>query len=484
MGIFRSLRVVGIMVLAYSTSLLPPILVSWWHDDGEIRYFVIALLAIAMAGGLILAFSARPGMRGQQLRRRDGFLVVAFFWVVLSMLGAIPLMLGSHLPFVDALFEAVSGFTTTGATVMVGLDALPPSILYYRQQLQWLGGMGLVVLAIAVLPMLGIGGAQLYRAETPGPGKDEKITPRLVQGARALWLIYVGLTMACALAYWLAGMPAFEALEHSFATVSTGGFSTHDASLGYYDSAAIELVATLFMLISGINFGVHYLVLAGRNPALYLRDTEVRNYLLIMLGLLLVIFTALVETGVYHSFGHAVMDAGFEVVSVITSTGFGEADFSRWPLFLPVMLMFTSFIGGCGGSTAGGIKVLRVVLLFKQGARELLALTHPRLVRPVKLGGRVVSERTTQSVWGFFAMYLFVFVILTLLMMASGLDQVSAFAAVATSINNLGPGLGQVAYNFAEVSDAVKLLAIFAMLLGRLEIFTLLVLLSPRFWLE
>ena len=483
MGLFRSLRVVGILVLAYSTSMLPPVLVSLWYNDGEVRHFGTALLAIAAAGVLILMVSGRHGA-GKSLRRRDGFIVVVFFWVVLSMLGAIPLMLGTHLSFVDALFEAVSGFTTTGSTVIVGLDALPPSVLYYRQQLQWLGGMGLVVLAIAVLPMLGIGGSQLYRAETPGPGKDEKITPRLVQGARALWMIYVGLTLLCVLAYWLAGMPLFEAVAHSFSTVSTGGFSTHDASLGYFDSAAIELVATLFMLLGGINFAVHYVVLRDRNPLHYFQDTEVRSYFLIVLVLMLVIFSTLALTGVYRSFGHAVMDAGFEVVSVITSTGFGEADFSRWPLFLPLLLIFTSFIGGCGGSTAGGIKVLRIVLLFKQGARETSNLMHPHAIRPIKIGGRVVNSRTIQSVWGFFSMYLFVFVILTLSMMAAGLDQVSAFSAVATSINNLGPGLGEVAYTFSTVSDPVKLLAVIAMLMGRLEIFTLLVLLSPKFWLE
>lgn len=483
MGLYRSMRVVGVLVLAYSLSMLPPALVSLWYGDGEVRHFGLALLAISAVGLLIMQVASARGAN-KSLRRRDGFIVVVFFWVVLSMLGAIPLMLGTHMTFVDALFEAVSGFTTTGSTVIVGLDGLPPSILYYRQQLQWLGGMGLVVLAIAVLPMLGIGGAQLYRAETPGPGKEEKIAPRLVQGARALWMIYVGLTVVCATAYWLAGMPVFEAVAHSFSTVSTGGFSTHDASLGYFDSSAIELVATLFMLLSGINFGVHYMVLRDHDPMHYFQDTEVRSYFMIVVVLLLVIFSALTVTGVYQSFGHAVMDAGFEVVSVLTSTGFGEADFSRWPLFLPPLLIFTSFIGGCGGSTAGGIKVLRIVLLFKQGAREAANLMHPHAIRPVKIGGRVVKDRTIQSVWGFFSVYLFVFVILTLLMMAAGLDQVSAFSAVATSINNLGPGLGEVAYTFATVSDPVKLLAVIAMLLGRLEIFTLLVLLSPRFWLE
>ena len=480
-NIGRSMNVVGILTLAYSLSMLPPAAVSVWYQDGELVHFEAAFLIV-----LVIGLAIRQLTRGRygSLKRRDGFIIVASFWLVFSALGALPFILGSKMSFTDALFESASGFTTTGATVITGIDSLPPSILYYRQQLQWLGGMGLVMLAIAVLPMLGIGGSQLYRAETPGPGKDEKITPRLVKGARLLWVIYVGLTAACALGYWLAGMPLFDAVAHSFSTVSTGGFSTHDASLGHYQSSAIEMVATLFMLLGGINFGVHYLVLRDHNPLHYLADVEVRSYLGFILALMLLIFATLTWTGVYPGFFHAALDAGFEVVSIMTSTGFGEADFSRWPLFLPVMLIFISFIGGCGGSTAGGIKVLRILLLFKQGAREVNSLLHPRSVRPVKIGGRTVNERTLQSVWGFFSAYLVVFVILTLSMMAAGLDQVSAFSAVATAINNLGPGLGKVAYTFADVSDTVKLLAVLAMLLGRLEIFTLLVLLSPAFWRE
>ncbi|WP_354671204.1 TrkH family potassium uptake protein [Thiohalobacter sp. IOR34] len=472
---------VGLLSLAFSSTLLVPALLAWWYRDGQLASFLYAFLA-AQAIGLLLWLPVR-NHRGE-LRRRDGFIVVALFWLLLSLVSALPFLFGPHLSFVNAFFEAVSGFTTTGATVISGLDGLPRSLLYYRQQLQWLGGMGLVVLAVAIQPLLGIGGMRLYRAETPGPLKEEKIEPRLAQTARALWLIYLGLTVLCALAYWLAGMTPFDAIGHSFATISTGGFSTHDASLGYYASVPIELIAMAFMLLGGINFSIHFSVWRSFNPLHYLRDIEVRTFLLFTLLTTLVLVAVLRLTGDYDSYAAAFVDSGFEVVSVITSTGFGEVDFTHWPLFLPVLLIFISFIGGCGGSTAGGMKVMRVLLLIKQGQRELGRLLHPRALRPVRIGRRLLGERTTQAIWGFFAAYIFVFVLLTLAMMAAGLDQVSAFAAVATCLNNLGPGLGEVAYTFGGVSDAAKLLAAAAMLLGRLEIFTLLVLLHPAFWRE
>ena len=437
---------------------------------------------IAFACGLTVWWMA--GNQKSTLRRKDGFVVVVLFWIALSLLGALPFLLGPHLDFVDAFFEAVSGFTTTGATVITHLDDLPRSMLYYRQQLQWLGGMGLVVLAVAILPLLGIGGMRIYRAETPGPMKDEKITPRLAQSARALWTIYVLLTIACALAYWSAGMTPFDAIGHAFSTISTGGFSTHDASLGYFNSEAIESIATVFMLVGGINFSIHFLAMRNRTLRPYFRDVEVRTYLLLITTALLIVASVLWLTGQNPSLSHATVSAYFEVVSVITSTGFGADDFTRWPLFLPVFLIFISFIGGCGGSTAGGMKVMRIMLLFKQGLREINSLIHPRLVSPIKIGGRVLQQRTIEAVWGFFAVYMLVFAVLTLAMMATGLDQVSAFSAVATSINNLGPGLGDVAYNFASINPAAKLISVFAMLMGRLEIFTILVLFTPSFWLD
>ena len=408
--------------------------------------------------------------------------LVALFWLLLSMLGAWPFMLGVGLTPIEALFESASGFTTTGATVITDLDLLPHSLLFYRQQIQWLGGMGVVVLGLAVIPLLGIGGMQLYRAEAPGPMKDEKLTPRLVHTARNLWLLYLSLTLACALGYWLAGMDAFDALAHSLSTVSTGGFSTRDESIGYYDNPAIEAVAVVFMLLAAINFGIHYLVWRKRDPRFYWHDPEVRAFLIFCAAIVLLVGLMLWAEGQYAELHLSLRDAVFEVVSLVTSTGFGIVDYAYWPDFLPILLLSISFVGGCGGSTAGGIKVMRVLLLVKQGLHEVERLIHPRALLPVRLGRRVVEPELMQAVWGYFALYIIAFGVLSLLMIHTGLDPVSAFAAVATSINNLGPGLGEVAYNFASVSDGGKLLAVIAMILGRLEIFTILVLLSPRFW--
>jgi trk/ktr system potassium uptake protein len=476
-----SIRVVGLLSIGFSLTMLPPILVSLWYGDHQAVHFLKAFFVAFISGMLVWLLTRREDTT---LRRKEGFVVVALFWTALSLLGALPFLFGSHLNFVDAFFESVSGFTTTGATVIVHIEALPRSMLYYRQQLQWLGGMGLVVLAVAILPLLGIGGMRIYQAETPGPMKEDKIAPRLTHSARALWAIYVAVTVLCALAYWLAGMTPFDAIGHSFSTISTGGFSTHDASIGYFHSEVIQSVATVFMLVGGINFSIHFLAWRDKSLLPYARDIEVRMFLVFVLAAVMLTAATLWQAGVYPGWSHAAVNAYFEVVSIITSTGLGADDFTKWPLFLPLFLIFISFIGGCGGSTAGGMKVMRVLLLLKQGMREVGSLIHPRSVKPVKIGGRVLSERTVEAVWGFFAVYIIVFAALTLAMMATGLDQVSAFAAIATSINNLGPGLGEVAYNFASVTPAGKIISATAMLLGRLEIFTILVLFTPSFWLE
>lgn len=476
-----ALRVVSVLSLGFSLTMLPPVLVSLWYRDYQEVHFLKAFLIAVVLSGVAWLFTRK---NQAPLRRRDGFVVVAAFWTALSLLGALPFLFGSHLVLVDAVFESVSGFTTTGATVFTDLESLPRSILYYRQQLQWLGGIGLVVLAVAVLPLLGIGGMRIYQAETPGPIKDDKLTPRLAHSARALWIIYIALTGLCAAAYWLAGMSLFDAVCHSFSTISTGGFSTHDASIGYFKSELIESVATLFMLVGGINFSIHYLALRGKRLTPYVRDVEVRSFLLFVLGGVVLTTFMLWQAGVYEGWNHALVSAYFEIVSIITSTGFGADDFTQWPLFMPLFLILLSFVGGCGGSTAGGMKVMRVLLLFKQGSREIENLIHPRSVRPIKVGNKTISERTVAAVWGFFAMYVLAFVTLTLAMMATGLDQVTAFSAVTTSLNNLGPGLGEVAYNFASVSPAAKGISALAMLLGRLEIFTILVLFMPSYWVE
>jgi trk system potassium uptake protein TrkH len=472
-------RIVGLFAIMFGLTLTAPVFISLWYGEAEYVSFLLPMVCSLMLGfSLWLIGRLRPA----NLAVRDGFLIVALFWFLLSILGAWPLMLSARLSPVDALFESASGITTTGATVITGLDSLPRSLLFYRQQLQWLGGMGLIVLGVAVLPALGIGGMQLYRAEAPGPLKEEKLTPRLAGTARALWGIYLALTLTCALGYWLAGMSLFDAVTHSFATVSTGGFSTHDASIGYFHSRSVEAVAIVFMLLAAINFGVHYVVLHRRDPLHWLRDVESRSFLLFVLTVAIFVGFILRLQGGYEHWHPSLRDATFEVVSVVTSTGFGTVDFSHWPELLPVLLILISFVGGCGGSTAGGMKVMRVLLLLRQGALEVRRLIHPRAYHPLRLGRRVIEDRLMGSVWGFFAVYVAAFALLNMLMIYSGLDKVSAFAAVATCMNNLGPGLGQVAYNFQTVSDYGKLVGVVAMLLGRLEVFTILVLISPTFW--
>ncbi len=476
---FSIARIVGLFAIMFGLTLASPMLISLWYGEAD---FVSFLGPMAGSLGLGLSLWLLGRFRPANLGVRDGFLIVALFWFLLTLLGAWPLVLSARLSPVDALFESASGLTTTGATVITGLDDLPRSVLFYRQQLQWLGGMGLIVLGVAVLPMLGIGGMQLYRAEAPGPLKEEKLTPRLAETARALWGIYLALTLACAIGYWLAGMDIFDAVAHSLATVSTGGFSTHDASIGFFQSAAVEAVAIVFMLLAAINFGVHYVVLHRRDPLHLLRDLESRTFLLFVLAVAVFVGLVLRLQGGYEHWHPSLRDATFEVVSVVTSTGFGTVDFSHWPEMLPVLLILISFVGGCGGSTAGGMKVMRVLLLLRQGALEVRRLIHPRAYHPLRLGRRVVDDRLMQSIWGFFAVYVAAFSFLDMLMIHAGLDKVSAFAAVATCMNNLGPGLGQVAYNFQTVSDYGKLVGVLAMLLGRLEVFTILVLLSPDFW--
>jgi trk system potassium uptake protein TrkH len=472
-------RVLSLFAILFAATLTAPLLLVWLYHERTFWPYLLPMLG-TLGIGLLLRLIGLG--RHDELSVRDGFLIVALFWLLMSLLGAWPFVLGAGLTPVEALFESASGFTTTGATVITDLDLMPRSLLFYRQQIQWLGGMGVVVLGLAVIPLLGIGGMQLYRAEAPGPLKDEKLTPRLVHTARSLWLFYLLLTLACALGYWLAGMDAFDAIAHSLSTVSTGGFSTRDESLGYYDSPAVEGVAIVFMLLAAINFGVHFLAWRRLDPMAYLRDPEVRAFLKFVVAVVLLVGVVLWLAGTYPALHLSLRDGVFEVVSLVTSTGFGIVDYTHWPDFVPVLLIAISFVGGCGGSTAGGMKVIRVLLLVKQGLLEVRRLIHPRAVLCVRLGSRVVEPQLMQAVWGYFALYMISFTLLSLLMIHAGLDPLSAFAAVATSVNNLGPGLGEVAANFATVSDLGKLLAVAAMILGRLEIFTILVLLTPGFW--
>ncbi len=474
-------RILGLLLMLFSTTMLPPVLISLAFDDGAALAFLNGFAA-NLAAGLVIWFPVRNETR--ELRLRDGFLVVAAFWVVLGSFGAAPFLFSEQpsMSVTDAVFEAISGLTTTGATVLSGLDQLPPSILYYRQQLQWLGGMGIIVLAVAVLPMLGVGGMQLYRAETPGPVKDTKLTPRITETAKALWYIYLGLTVACALAYWLAGMEIFDAVCHSFSTVAIGGFSTHDASIGYFDSIWVDGVAVVFMFLAGINFSLHFMSWRSASVRHYFSEPEFRAYCVLLGGLIVFVLARLLAQQQYPSTLDTLINGIFQSVSIATTTGFTTTNFSVWPGALPVVLLFASFVGGCAGSTAGGMKVIRVLLLYRQGVREVRRLVHPSAEMPVKLGRMAVSQRVIDAVWGFFAVYVVLFVLMMVVLLATGLDQVTAFAAIAASMNNLGPGLGDVATGFGNVNDIAKWVCILAMLLGRLEIFTLLVLVSRTFW--
>lgn len=472
-------RVLGYLLVMFSMSMVPPIVVALIYRDGALLPFLGALLLTVTTGG-ILWFTARNATAS--LRLRDSFLVVVSFWGVLGVFGAIPFYFYQplELSVAAAIFESMSGLTTTGATLIVGLDQLPHAILFYRQQMQWLGGMGIIVLAVAILPALGIGGMQLYRAESSGPTKN-KLTPRIAETAKYLWYIYLGLTAACAFAYKLCGMSFFDAIGHSFSTVAIGGFSTHDASIGYFNSRWVEITAVVFMLISGVNFALHFMTLRSVRISHYWADAEFRTYIGIMVVLTTIASIYLSVTHVEPP-GQSFLDGLFHVVSIGTTTGFTTQEYFNWPGFLPVLLLFASFAGGCAGSTGGGMKVIRVLLLFKQGERELKRMLHPNSVMVVKVGDARVPDRTRDLVWGFFATYIVLMAVMMLMLMAAGLDQESAFAAVVACLNNLGPGLGQVGANYASLGDFSWSVLSLAMLFGRLEIFTLLVLFTPAFW--
>lgn len=472
-------RILGLLLMLHSLTMLPPFLVALLYEEPEWWDFLVTFSGLALLGATIWL-----PVRNQhtELRTRDGFVVVVMFWTVLGMFAAIPFMFDPHLPFTDAVFESVSGFTTTGATVIIGLDQLPKSILYYRQQLTFIGGIGIVVLAVAILPMLGVGGMSLYRAETPGPMKDSKLTPRIIGTARAFSYTYVGLCAACSLAFWIAGMSAFDAIGHSFAVLATAGFSNHDASFAFFESPLIEAIASVFMLLGAVNFSLHFLAWRGRTLRGYWQDRELRFFLAIIAGLIVLYTVVLSRTGIYPDAWQALRYASFNVISTLTTTGFVNADFSKWPLFLPLLLMLIAFMGGCAGSTTGGLKIMRVMLLYKQGMREIWRLAHPHGVFPIKVAGNALPGHVVDAIWGFFSLYVISAIILTLAMMATGLDAVTALSAVSASLNNMGAGLNDLSSTFAPVSQLGKWILIFAMLLGRLEIFALIVLLSPAFW--
>lgn len=480
MSLRMILRILGLLLMLFSLTMMPPILISLLFGDGQWEAFAIAIVITVVTGALMFL----PNRRARkELRTRDGFLIAALFWSVLALFGSLPLMLASEsaLSITDAVFESFSGLTTTGATVITGIEYLPESILYYRQQLQWLGGMGIVVLAVAILPTLGVGGMALYRTEIPGPLKDSKLTPRITETAKALWYIYASLTVTCMLAYMAAGMNWFDALGHSFSTVAIGGFSTYDASIGHFDSAVIEMICVFFLIVSAVSFSLHFVAWRERSVTHYFQDPEARFLLLFLMGLAVITVVSLWLTNTYDT-ERGLRHGIFQVVSVATTSGFGVADFSVWPGALPFLLFMAAFVGGCSGSTGGGMKVIRIILILKQGMREVMRLIHPNAVIAVKVGKVSVPDGIAQAVWGFFSVYVMLFFLMLVGVMATGVDQVTAWSSVASALNNLGPALGEASDNYGDLPDMTKWILVIAMLLGRLEIFTVLVLFTPAFW--
>ncbi|MDE2117560.1 MAG: TrkH family potassium uptake protein [Betaproteobacteria bacterium] len=481
----RTLTVIhalGLMLVVFSITYLLPIIASLVYNDGTLIDFALAMVWTFVAGVLMWLLTRR--YKGE-LSIRHGYLLVVAMWTAMPAVATLPLLLViDGLSFTDAYFETTSGLTTTGATVLTGLDNLPPAINIWRHELNWVGGMGIIVLAVAILPLLGIGGRQLFKAETPGPMKDSTLTPRITETARNLWLVYLAITMACIVSLKLAGMNWLDALCHAFAAMGLGGFSTHDASVGYFNSPAIELVLIVFMLIAAMNFATHFLVWREKNLKVYLRDTEAIATVALVLASCLGIAVFLWWQGVYPGFWTALRHASFNLVSIATDCGFASVDFNRWPTFAPLWMLFLSCITASSGSTGGGIKMIRTLILFKQAGREFLKLLHPSAVNPMKIGGNVIPNNIVFSVLGFIFLYFMSVATLTFALVISGLDFISAFSAVIACINNAGPGLGVVgpASNYGVLTDFQTWVCTLAMLLGRLEIFTLLIIFTPRFW--
>jgi len=475
-------KVLGVIVALSACSKLPSLLFALAFGEPTVAVF---LGSFAVTAGIGLAMWWPNRRIHYELRLRDGFLVVTLTWVAASLASAPPLMFASpHLSFTHAVFEVMSGLTTTGSTVISGLDALPRSVLLYRQVLQFVGGMGIVILAVAVLPMLRVGGTQLFRAETTGPSRDTKLTPRVAETAKALWLVYAGLTALCAGAYWVAGMDLFDAVCHALATISTGGFSTHDAAFAHWNSPLLDAVAIVFMVMGGINFALHFTAWRQASLRSYMQDSELRAFVRILAAVSLLTTAVLWAHGSYTGVAESLGQATFMTVSSMTTTGFTVGGFDQWPSITPLLMMFVGIVGGCSGSTVGGLKVARVQMAVRQGWREVRQLIHPRGQFLVTMGGRRVSESVVLSVGGFITLWFGCFIVLMLAMVLAGLDPLSAFGGTAATMANIGPGLGEVTYSFGGVGDAAIWIGTAAMLLGRLEVFSVLVLLTPMFWRE
>ena len=474
-------KTLGLLLMVFSFAQVPPILVDLIYSEGEYLTFVFSFI-LTVFGGLVLWWPFRTIKKS--FRLREGVLIVVSFWIVLSFFGTLPFLITesiSNLSFSNAFFESMSGLTTTGATVLSQLDDLPKSILFYRQQLQWLGGMGIIVLAVAVLPLLGVGGMELYHAESSGIAKD-RLTPKLRNTAIALWKIYLSLTVLCALAYFFSGMSIFDAISHSFSTVAIGGFSTHDSSIGYFNSIPIEMIAMFFMFLAGINFSLHFVAWNNRSLVDYIKDSEFKTYAMVLLSASTIVIIALSLNSEYGSTSETIRHSLFQTISIATTTGFTSQNYSNWPAAIPVFLIMVSFIGACVGSTGGGIKVVRVLVMFRLGMKEIHKFIRPNAQVSIKLNKASINEKALVSVLGFFSLYAISFIFIMMLLMFAGLDQVTAYSATAATMNNLGPGLGEVAQNYGSLGETAKWILSFSMLIGRLEVLTIIAIFHRAFW--
>ncbi len=472
----------GKVLVLFGLLALLPLPVSLAVGDGQWEAFVVTSALSASCGAAAMALTVRTR---SDLRQRHGFFLVLQVWILLPLFGAVPIMMiVDDISLTEAYFEAASGMTASGGTVLSGIDELPPSLNFWRGEMIWLGGMGLIVLTIAILPFLGVGGRQLLTTELPGPLKEQNLTPQITKTAKGLWLIYLGLTLLCMFSYWLAGMTWFDAAVHSMTTLALGGFSSHDASFGHFDSVVIECVAIVFMLIAGMNFATHFAAFLNRSPRAYLGDIEIKSFLAVMAAAVACVTLFLWAQGSYDTFGESLRYAAFNTVSIATTTGYSNTDFNAWPLFAPMLMLALANFAACGGSTGGGVKMVRSLILFRQIGTERLKLLHPKAFYDTKFGSAALPNRIIVSVLFFIIAYFASALVLMLLLIATGMDFLTAFSAAVASISNTGPGLGDVgpAGNYSGLTDVQTWLCTFAMLLGRLEILAFMVALHPMFW--
>ena len=475
MNLKAIINLFSILVLLFSLSYVFPIVVSLVFNDNSLHLFLPTFIFVGALG--FIGFFFTKGVK-RDLSAKDGFVIIVMFWLVLSLAGSIPFYLSGMSP-IDSFFESMSGITTTGATVISNIETLPESLKFYRQLLQWMGGMGLIVLAIAVMPLLGIGGGQLFKTDIPGAMGEQRLTPRIQETAKALWSIYFGLTILCAILYAIAGMSFFDAVSHAMSTVSIGGFSTYSNSIGHFNNLTIEIICMVFMLLSAMSFALHYFSIYKSKSLKYFYDPELKFFV----SILLIIFILALSINILSGQSNlSLRELAFHTVSTVTTTGFGVSDTSTWSFSISFLLLIGAFVGACSGSVGGGVKSWRVMIMLNHAYSNIVKMIHPNSVVALKVGTKSVDDNVATSVWGFFSIYVISFVILLLAVLISGLDLETAFSSVGACLNNLGPGLGMVSDNYSEINSFAKGVLAFSMLLGRLEIFTLLIILTPMFW--